>query len=73
MMRRAMIEGKCGLLARRIWEPRQQRQLKDGPRALQSGLGNTMMRLMIGRYKGCRCARMVAGVKGCGCRLQWRW
>ncbi len=24
-----------------------------------------MMRRMIGRYKGFRCARMVAGVKGC--------
>ncbi len=27
-------------------------------------LGTNIMRPMIGRYKGFRCARMVAGVKG---------
>ena len=30
---------------------------------MRSVLGNTLMRRMIGRYKGFRCARMVAGVK----------
>ena len=39
-------------------QPVSQRQLEDGPHARQWCLGNTMMRRMIGRYKGCRCARM---------------
>ncbi len=67
MMRRAMIEGKCGLLAlARPMDAEEQHQLnfKDRPRALVNSLGTTMMRRMIGRYKGFRCARMVAGVKG---------
>ncbi len=35
IMRWAMIEGKCGLLALLVMRmPRQQRQLEDGPRAL---------------------------------------
>ncbi len=67
MMRRAMIEGKCGLPAlSRVIPPRRQRQLEDGPRVPGWRLGTTMMRRMIGRYKGCRCAGMVAGVKA-GC------
>ncbi len=38
---------------------------KDRPRArVGSVLGNTMMRRMIGRDKGFRCAGMVAGGKG---------
>ncbi len=43
--------------------PRRQHQLGRAARP-GSGLGNTMMRRMIGRYKGFRCAGMVAGVKG---------
>ncbi len=44
--------------------PRLQRQLEDGPRAPEKPLGNTMMRRMIGRYKGFRCSQRWEGVKG---------
>ncbi len=37
--------------------------LRRGRSAQEGSLGTTMMRRMIGRYKGFRCARMVAGGK----------
>ncbi len=66
-------EGKCGLPALACSCRGNSVSLKGGPRAPEKPLGNTMMRPMIGRYKGFRRAGMAAGVKGCGCRLQWRW
>ncbi len=66
MMRRAMIEGKCGLLALCVSESRGHSTSWDGPRALDTRLGTTMMRRMIGRYKGCRCARMGRASRGAG-------
>jgi len=38
--------------------------LRRGRSAQEGSLGTTMMRRMIGRYKGFRCARMGRGVKG---------
>ncbi len=57
-MGRAMIEGKCGLLVLCVSRSRGYSTSWNGPRALDRCLGNTMMRRMIGRYKGPRCARM---------------
>ena len=44
--------------------PRQQHRLEARPQRPGIRLGNTMMRRMIGRDKGFRCAGLVAGVKG---------
>ena len=72
---------KCGLPAlSHVWKPRLQRQLEDGPRAPDRCLSNTIMRRMIGRYKGFRCAGMGGRqgvVVSCRCKcglpaLRWR-
>ncbi len=60
MMRWAMIAGKCGLPVQCPYLPRPQHRLGRAARPAMS-LGVTMMRPMIGRDKGFRCARMVAG------------
>ncbi len=39
--------------------------MRRGRSAQRGFLGGTMMRRMIGRYKGCRCAHRGVGVKGC--------
>ncbi len=63
-MGRAMIEGKCGLptlprcLAEATTPAKTDRAPLSGVR-----LGTTIMRLMIGRYKGFRCAHRGEGVK----------
>ncbi len=57
MMRRSMIAGKCGLPVQCPYLPRPQHRLGRAARPAMS-LGTTMMRRMIGRYKGFRCARM---------------
>ena len=62
MMRWAMIEGKCGLLALQCPCRGANASLRTG-RASLGCLGRAMMRRMSGRYKAFRCARMGAGVK----------
>ncbi len=57
MMRRAMIEGKCGLPTLRYVPAEATTPARTG-RAPWWRLGTTMMRRMIGRYKGFRCAWM---------------
>ena len=50
---RLWIEGKCGLLVLFAMNvPRKQRQLEDGPRARDRGLGNMMVRLAVVGVKG---------------------
>ncbi len=55
-MGRAMIEGKCGLPTLACPCRGNSVSLKGGPRTPERRLGNTMMRRMIGRYKGFQCA-----------------
>ncbi len=64
MMRRVSDEGKCGLLALlKGFRRGSSVSLRAGRTPLDVSLDTTMMRRMIGRYKGFRCAGMVAGVK----------
>ncbi len=64
-MGRVMIEGKCGLPALPRCLAEATTPAKTG-RTPFGGLGNNMMRRMIGRYKGCRCARMGRASRGAG-------
>ncbi len=63
MARKLLVQVRPAGAASRPGEPRHNASLRTGRTPLEVSLGTTMMRRMIGRYKGFRYARMVAGVK----------